>query len=127
MSTDTPQGDLVRSLIRSKLSAVTFVRGYVQFSFEGAGGTHVLSAYNDPVVSDGREPIRRGDLGWKGALVALINKSVSRAATDNGEIAIAFDAVTVSIDVEGDNVEAAMLTLGSCAWDMWRPSDIQPG
>ena len=56
--------------------------------------------------------------------MAQIDKTVSRAAVDETAISIAFDDVTVSIDVQGGYVEAAMSTLASGAWDVWRPGDI---
>ena len=53
--------ELVRGLIGAQLSVVTFVRSYVQLSFEDGSGTHVLSALNNAIVSDGSDTIRRGD------------------------------------------------------------------
>lgn len=54
------------------LASVTFVRDYIQLSFDGPGLTLVV----DPVVKSSAGEYRREDDGFCDALVSLINKKL---------------------------------------------------
>lgn len=70
MSTADSDGPV--SLAGAELSAVAFVRDYVEFHFDGP----VLRSLTDPVVTTGGLPVRRTDERWRDALCGLIGATV---------------------------------------------------
>jgi hypothetical protein len=104
-----------------ELGAITFVRDYMQFHFDGP----YLNAYVWPVVRRGERVLRRGEIGFLESLHALIGKTVVAAVVHaKDKIEIRFDDhVIVSIWLRPEDSvrgESAMFQDGTGKfWEIW--------
>jgi hypothetical protein len=104
-------------LIGEQMSAVVFVRDYVQLVFDGPG----LTAVTPPVVEVGQASSRWGDPGYRDKLCELIGKTVRHAQiVDTEEITIKFDddsSIRISLRPEDYiTAEAAIFSHGERLW-----------
>jgi len=85
------------SLDGEELASVTFIRDYIQLSFDGS----TLSFIVDPVIFKRDIPIRRSETGFCESLLSLIGQKVVRfEVRDQVHIRITFqcgDSVFVSL------------------------------
>lgn len=101
------------------LSAVMFVRDYIQFLFEGEQSNGVLTAYNLPVTTVNGHIFNRHTNGYRDILCSLINKKVKKSEiTIDRSIKITFenrDELVVPLELSGqhENSEAAMLRMNN--------------
>ncbi len=105
----------IKSIERSELSSVIFIRDYIQFVFEGEKGNVILSAFSLPATEVINKKYDDQTPGWRDALCTLINKVVSTAVAVEGEdIKITFeegDVLEISLrEADKEGPEAAMLT-----------------
>ena len=70
----------IESLVGEELSAVSFVRDYVEFHFDGP----VLRALTNPIVCDAKAQHRFPDPGSRDALCGLIDSVVSQVTVEPG-------------------------------------------
>jgi hypothetical protein len=101
-------------LVGTELGAVTFVRDYIQLTFDGP----VLTALTSPTIARGGRRWSHGDAGYRDALCACIALPVQAATARAGEaITITFtDDTELTISLRpSDRVgpEAAHLKLSS--------------
>jgi hypothetical protein len=137
---------LLRALVGSELSSVTFVQDYLQLVFQPstlgnpepgvllppmAGAFGTLSAFTLPKLKmDGRD-LGPGQPGYRDGLVDQIGRRVTDAYEHEMSLLLEFDngrGLTLSLredDLEGVSVESAMLQLDDDAesWMVWRPGD----
>ena len=100
-------------IVGRELSAVVFVRDYIQLQFDDAG----LSALNLPVIESGQETLAFGQPGSRDALCKRIGQAVRSASVKaNERILIDFeDGSTLSISLRPDDYsgpEAAIFNNG---------------
>jgi hypothetical protein len=97
----------VTSVIGGELSAVTFVRDYVQLHFDGP----TISAYTLPTVTVGDSVFSHISPGYRDALCARIGSTVRAAYADPGQqLRIDFSdgsALSISLRPEDRQVEEA--------------------
>jgi len=80
--------DPLISLVGRELAAVTFVRDYIQISFDGP----YLTAVVDPVLHVDNKTYHRGEHDYNNVLIAFINRSVTRVTVEDGrEIVLVFE------------------------------------
>jgi hypothetical protein len=109
------------TLIGRQLSAVTFVRDYVQLHFDGP----TISAFTWPTVSTSYGVVKVGDVGYRDSLCSCIGKTVLTAIVDVGErLEIAFSdgfAIAISLRTDDREVEEAVLYQDdqSNEWSSW--------
>ena len=112
---------ILSGLVGRELAAVTFVRDYVQFSFDGP----VLTAVVDPVLHIKDQQYRRGDREYCNLLIRFINKAVTRASAENGkEMVLGFgndSYITISLRDEDLKFgpEAVVFDTHHGPWDTW--------
>lgn len=105
-------------LVGEQLSAVVFIRDYIQLQFDGPG----LTAINDPTVIANGCTYRVSTPGYRDALCERIGHSVvSAEVAEVEEIKIEFDDhSTVSISLKAEDYvhgpEAAILHDGKDTW-----------
>ena len=105
-------------IIGEELSAVVFVRDYVQLQFDGPG----LTAINDPTVVVGGRAYTTTTAGYRDALCGQIGHSVvSAEVASDMEITIEFDdGSTISISLREQDYlygpEAAVFHHGKNTW-----------
>lgn len=100
-----------------ELSAITFVRDYVQLAFDGPN----MNAYTAATVSCGAESFRLGQPGYRDALCKPIGSRVARVEADDERVSISFeDGTTISISLRADDYrgpEALQFSLDNdCIW-----------
>jgi hypothetical protein len=103
----------LEAIVGGELSAVVFVRDYVQLQFDGAG----LTALNLPVIKVGQKTLAFGQPGYRDALCERIGHAVRGACVKENEwILIDFeDGSTLSISLRPDDYsgpEAAIFNNG---------------
>lgn len=115
------EGAKVLHLLEGReLDAVTFVRDYVQFHFEGP----LLNAYVWPTVLVGTVRHAAGTLGYRDELCARIGRTVSSAREANEHMSLSFNdgsSIEISLRIEDrSGPEAALLDDGSGrVWNVW--------
>jgi hypothetical protein len=97
--------DALSTIVGSELSAVVFVRDYVQLQFDGP----VLTAITLPLVVTATRSIGPNADGYRDALCDQIGKKVSSTyATDKESIKICFfDDSTILISLRAEDYRAA--------------------
>ena len=109
------------ALLERELSAVTFVRNYVQLHFDGP----TLDAFTLPTVINSNSTISERDTGYRDALCARIGATVVVAYADPGEaLRITFSdgsSFSISLRPEDRQTEAAAVYLDAQAkeWASW--------
>jgi hypothetical protein len=103
----------LESIVGRELSAVVFVRDYIQLQFDGAG----LSALNLPMIKVGQQTLAFGEPGYRDALCERIGRAVRSASVEENErILMEFeDGSTLSISLRPDDYsgpEAAIFNNG---------------
>jgi hypothetical protein len=112
------KSDPLQPLVGEELSAVVFVRDYIQFQFDGPG----LTAVNDPTVEAQGRIYQPAVQGYRDALCERIGHSVVSAEIAEGqEIRIEFDDHSkISISLRPDDYahgpEAAIFDHGEDTW-----------
>jgi hypothetical protein len=114
----------LKSIEKSELSSVIFVRDYIQFVFEGEKENIILSAFTLPSTVVGNQKYYYQTSGWRDALCTLINKIVKAAFAEEGyTIKITFedgDSLEISLKEEDyEGPEAAMLTTDNGMMTVW--------
>ena len=117
MSSANEKSNPLHPLLGEELSAVVFVRDYVQLQFDGPG----LTLINDPTVITNATKYQPALPGYRDALCERIGKSVSNAQVAEGdELRIDFnDGSTILISLRpGDYIgaEAAIFNHGEETW-----------
>lgn len=74
-------GDDVASLVGAEMSAVSFVRDYVEFHFDGP----ILRSLTDPLVRLEGVELCFADAGWRDALCSVIGSTIQRAEVLSGD------------------------------------------
>ncbi len=121
MNQNESEKPVLKYLENRGLAGITFVRGYIQFLFDGP----VLNVYTLPRVKTANEKFSPETPGYHDALCALIDKTVIATHEEPREkILIQFsDGASIEISLkEEDRVcaEAAMLQTGSAKdWNVW--------
>ena len=105
-----------------ELAGITFIRGYIQFLFDGP----VLNTYTLPLIRLENKTITSAEFGYSDTLYFLINKKVISAFEDEKEerIVIIFEGdikLLVSLKPEYRICpEAAMLNVKEGrGWNVW--------
>lgn len=105
-----------------ELVGITFIRGYIQFLFDGP----VLNTYTSPQIKIQNKIIASTDFGYHDTLCSLISKKIIAAYEDAEEekIMIEFEnniELFVSLKLEDrDSAEAVMLQLEiDGEWNVW--------
>lgn len=92
--------DALGRLMGSELSAVTFVRDYVQLAFDGPN----INAHTPPVVTCGSQSVSAGQPDYHDSLCRQIGCVVERTAIDDQQVSIVFEnGATVSISLRNDD------------------------
>ena len=104
-------------LVGREMSAVSFVRDYLQLHFDGPR----LTLITDPVVQVDNVYYRAGMPGYRDALVGLVSKTVRRTSIVEGEaITLEYDDRTrISISLRSNDyqsAEAAVFDTGTSTW-----------
>lgn len=68
-------------LVGEALSAVSFVRDYVEFHFDGP----ILRSLNDPIVRHAATQVTCSDSGWRDALCSIIGGVIERVDMVSGD------------------------------------------
>lgn len=92
-------------LVGMELSAVSFVRDYVELHFDGP----VLRALSNPIVEIHGVSVQFPNQDSRDMLCLLIGREVAavRETWDSLEVAFGADAVRIPLDVESPSAEAA--------------------
>jgi hypothetical protein len=104
-------GEPLAKLVGEELSAITFVRDYLQLHFDGP----TINAYTLPIVTFRDSRWANGDTGYKDAICARIGVAVIGASTvpeDRLQLDFA-DGASVAISLRPEHrviAEAAMYT-----------------
>ena len=104
-----------------ELVGITFIRGYIQFLFDGP----VLNTYTLPLIKIGNKIINSTDFGYYDTLCSLISEKITLAYENEREerITIKFEGdieLLVSLKSNDRNcAEAAMLQLEDGNWNVW--------
>jgi len=111
---------ILKFLETLELVGITFIRGYIQFLFDGP----VLTTYTLPDIKIKDKIITSTDYGYYDTLYSLIGKKVYSTYENEKEIVITFGSdieLFVSLKSEDRNVvEAAILQLESDGeWNVW--------
>ncbi len=113
---------ILKFLETLELAGITFIRGYIQFLFDGP----IFNTYTLPQIKTKNKIIASTDLGYYDTLCMLIGKKISSAYDDEKEkkITIKFEddiELFVSLKSEDRNcAEAAMLQLeAEEKWNVW--------
>jgi hypothetical protein len=118
------RGDVVElvGIEARQLSAVTFVRDYIQLSFDGP----VITTVTFPVVSIGEHRFAREAPGYRDQLCRVIGKTVIRAyVKPDDHLQIDFSdefSITVSLrpeDHRGRSAEAVLYLDGPAVLAVW--------
>jgi hypothetical protein len=98
-------GDALSAIVGAELSAVVFVRDYVQLQFDGP----ILTAITLPVIVTAAGPVRAGERGYRDALCEQIGKEISSVSiTENDSIKITlFDNSTIVISLRPEDYRSA--------------------
>ena len=84
--------------VGSELSAVTFMRDYLQLAFDGPN----MNAYTPPVVTCGSQSVSPGQPGYRDC--KQIGCGVERTEVDDQQVSIVFEnGATVSISLRDDD------------------------
>jgi len=81
----TTESDALGELVGAELSAVTFVRDYLQLQFDSPSSAPILNAYTPVTVRSGSREAIIGDDAFPALIVAQINKQVTQAQVFPGE------------------------------------------
>ena len=119
---------LLKVLENCELAGITFIRGYIQFAFEGSGVSPGLNTYTLPQIRAESKIITHGQYGYCDTLCSLIDKHVISAYEDEEKIVLVFEnnaEVTVSLKQEDrECAEAAMLQVMQDGkygeWTVWQ-------
>jgi len=121
MNFDNSRESLLSLLTGRELSAITFVRDYLQLQFDGP----FINAYVWPLIRMPEKKIDFGAPGYRDALCGQIGKTVI-AAREEPEIKLAIDfdnAVVFEISLKREDritEEAAMFQDGTGKrWNVW--------
>ena len=113
---------MLKSLENLELAGITFIRGYIQFLFDGP----VLNTYTLPQIKTGNKELTFMEYGYYDTLCSLIGKRVLSAYEDKKEnrIVIQFESgieLVVSLKLEDRKcAEAVMLQINQeKKWDIW--------
>jgi hypothetical protein len=114
----------IKSIENSDLSAVIFIRDYIQFVFEGEKENVRLSAFTLPSVIASNQEYNFLSPGWRDALCILINKIVKSAIAEEGNgMKITFedgDILGISLKEEDcEGLESAMLVADNGQMEVW--------
>ncbi len=114
----------IKSIEKSELSSVVFIRDYVQFVFECEKEDVILSAFTSPSTMIRNHIYYIQTSGWRDALCTLINKVVETAfAEERNAIKITFedgDSLEISLrEADYDGPEAAMLYADNGKFMVW--------
>lgn len=116
---------VLHNLVGRQLSAVVFVRDYLQLQFDGG----VLSLYVWPSIELCEVRLTHGQPGYRDLLCDQIGKVVSDIR-DNRE-GIALDFVGGSVvralfrELDGHLPEAAQFQDFGSLWTVWHPDDLR--
>jgi len=112
---------VLKLLESCELAGITFLRGYIQFLFDGP----ILNAYTLPQVTIANAILSPDSPGYRDALCAQIGKTVAVADEElNQRIFFQFcDRTVISISLREEDrvcVEAAMLQADAGKqWNVW--------
>lgn len=113
---------VLKSLEGLELAGITFIRGYIQFLFDGP----FFNTYTLPQLVTKDKIMTSTDFGYCDSLCSLINKKIISAYEDENEekIKIKFESdieILVSLKSEDRNcAEAALLQLEiDSEWNVW--------
>jgi hypothetical protein len=109
----------IELLVGKELAAITFVRDYVQFAFDGP----VLSAFNLPDLWDDNKQWTSAVEGYRDRLCQMIGKKVSRTILSTDKIILFFDGgarLEITTLVSVGHAEAAMFNdPATSTWQVW--------
>jgi hypothetical protein len=129
---------ILASIVGSELGSVVFVMDYVQLVFQPSevappepgflrptteGTFATLSTWALPhLLVEGRH-LRPGDAGWRDLLVEQINARIVGQSETSERLLLALDSgVSLTVPLDGDIVESAMLQVGEGdPWMVWAP------
>ena len=120
-SQDMAKTSILSYLVERDLAGITFVRGYMQFLFDGP----YLNAYTRPSVTTAERVLDPSTPGYCDALCALIGKRVTATREEpSAGIFIGFaDGTSIEISLKDEDrvgAEAAMFQTGSPSnWNVW--------
>lgn len=95
----------IRALEGYELSAVSFVRDYVEFHFDGP----ILRAITPPAVNLSKGEFKFEMNGWRDALCSLIGRKVESIVLNKSQIALSFEGggeIKIPLTPTGNAVEA---------------------
>lgn len=121
MKSTQPEKSLLQELVSLELAGITFIRGYIQFLFDGAG----LNAYTMPQVKSNNTVFYPNAPGYRDALCEQIGKLVTATHEEAKEkLVIQFgDETSIEISLKDEDricAEAAMLQVDSGKlWNVW--------
>ena len=121
MNRKTSCNSILKLLEGRELAAITFIRDYIQFLFDGP----ILNAYTLPQVTIANATLNPETPGYCDALCAQLGKTVAVADEEyNQRIFFQFcDRTVISISLRDEDrvcVEAAMLQAESGKrWNVW--------
>jgi hypothetical protein len=122
MNEQNSNNSILRFIETLELVGITFIRGYIQFLFDGP----VLNTYTLPLIKIESKIITSIDFGYYDTLCMLIGKEIISAFEDKKEerITIKFEnniELLVSLKSEDRNcAEAVMLQLETDgSWNVW--------
>jgi hypothetical protein len=112
---------LIKSLENRELAGVTFIRGYIQFLFDGP----ILNTYTLPRVITRDAIFDAKTLGYRDALCEQIGEIVTMAHVDSEQkITIQFgNGTSIEISLKDEDrvsAEAVVLQIeAGKSWDVW--------
>ena len=111
---------MLKFLINIELTGITFIRGYIQFLFEGA----VLNTYTLPQIKTENKEFTFIQCGYYDKLCSLIGKHILSVYEGEDRIVIQFEnnmKLVVSLNLEDRRcAEAAMLQIERDGkWETW--------
>jgi hypothetical protein len=121
MSPDMAKTSILNYLVVRDLAGITFVRGYMQFLFDGP----FLNAYTHPRVKTAERVLDHGTPGYCDALCGFIGKRVTATREEpNTGIFVQFaDGTYIEISLRDEDrvgAEAAMFqTASRSEWNVW--------
>jgi hypothetical protein len=91
------RGKPIESLVGEELSAVSFVRDYVEFHFDGP----LIRALNNPIANIGGKAFPFPKAGSRDALCSFVGKAVIRVKfKGHVELSLAFDDGQITIPLD---------------------------
>lgn len=91
------RGKPLESLVGEELSAVSFVRDYVEFHFDGP----LIRALNNPLANVGGKAVLFPEAGSRDALCSFVGKTVTRVKfKEHVELSLAFDNGQITIPLD---------------------------